>query len=301
MGSTTMRAVIIGKSGQLARCLVETAPAGGEPICFGRDSFDLAASSADISVLADARPDVLINAAAYTAVDKAETDREAAFALNAAGPARLADFAAVHGVPLIHVSTDYVFDGAGAQPYREDDPPAPINVYGHSKLEGERAIAERLPQRIILRTSWVFSAFGGNFVKTMLRLAGDRQELRIVGDQIGRPTSAHELARVIWRIARRIDEAEMRPAPWGVYHYADAGQASWADFAEAIFASPEAGLAAPPRIQRIGTEEYPTPSRRPLYSALDTTKIEAAFGVRPRPWREGLREVLARLTEEAAA
>ena len=294
-----MRAAIIGQSGQLARCLIETAPAGVAPFCFGLDSFDLAAASADISVLADARPDLLINAAAYTAVDKAEIDCEGAFALNAAGPSRLADFAAAHRVPLIHVSTDYVFDGA--RPYREDDPPAPINICGHSKLEGERAIAKRLPEHVILRTSWVFSVFGGNFVKTMLRLARDRQELRIVGDQIVRSTSARELARVIWRIARRIEEPRMRSAGWGIHHYADAGQASWADFAETIFASPKTGLAAPPRIQRIGKEDYPTPARRPRYSVLDTAKIEATFGVRPRPWQDGLREVLVLLTTEAAA
>jgi dTDP-4-dehydrorhamnose reductase len=296
-----MRAVIIGKSGQLARCLTETVPAGVEPICFNRDRFDLADPRSNMAILADARPDLLINAAAHTAVDKAETDPDAAFALNTAGPARLADFAADHGIPLIHVSTDYVFDGAGSRPYRENDPPAPINTYGHSKLDGERAIAERLPEHIILRTSWVFSPFGGNFVKTMLRLAREREELRIVGDQIGRPTSAHELARVIWRISRRIVGREMRSATWGVYHYADAGQTSWAGFAETIFASPDAGLAAPPRIQRIRTEDYPTPARRPRYSVLDTAKIEADFGVCPRSWPDSLRHVLARLTEEAAA
>ena len=294
-----MRAAIIGKSGQLARCLVETSPAEVELISFGRDSFDLADSRSNMAILADAQPDVLINAAAYTAVDTAETDREAAFALNAAGPARLADLAAAHDIPLIHVSTDYVFNGASARPYREDDPTAPINVYGHSKLEGEHAIANRLPGHIILRTSWVFSAFGSNFVKTMLRLAKEREQLRIVGDQFGRPTSAHELARVIWRIARRIEAPEMRFTPWGIYHYADAGQTSWAGFAEAIFASREAGLIAPPLIQRIGTEEYPTPAMRPRYSVLDTAKIEAAFAVRPRPWKKGLQDVLSRLTKEA--
>lgn len=293
-----MRALVIGKSGQLARCLADSAPAGIELACLGRGAFDLADPAADLGVLDACRPEVVINAAAYTAVDKAESDADAAFALNAHGPGRLAAFAAARGIPLIHVSTDYVFDGAAVRPYVEDDPTAPLNVYGRSKLDGERAVLSAQPQSVILRTSWLFSAHGGNFVKTMLRLAGERDRVRIVADQFGCPTSAHELAACIWRVAGRIDAAR---SPWGVYHYAGAGATSWADFAAAIFAAPEARLARIPDIDRLTTPDYPTPAMRPRYSVLDCTRIGERLAIHPAPWQAALADVLIRLQGSARA
>jgi dTDP-4-dehydrorhamnose reductase len=292
-----MRVIVIGQSGQLARCLAQSVPGGVEVTCLGRQAFDLGSEAPDFGVLSAQRPDLIINAAAYTAVDKAESDREAAFAVNAHGPARLAAFAASRGIPLIHVSTDYVFDGTKSQPYAEDDATAPLNVYGHSKLEGERAILAAQPRSVILRTSWVFSEHGVNFVKTMLRLGRERDRLRIVADQTGCPTSAHELAGCIWQVAGRIAHGGSGFDAWGVYHYAGAGVTSWADFARAIFVSPHAGLPAIPEIERVPTIDYPTPAARPRYSVLNCAKIERHFGLRPAPWETALADVLTRLQE----
>lgn len=270
-------------------------------ICLGRRECDIASLSPDFGALGSHRPDIVINAAAYTAVDKAESDREAAFALNAYGPGRLAAFTAAQGIPLIHVSTDYVFDGAGARPYVETDAPAPLNVYGESKLEGERAITRAQSQNIILRTSWLFSAHGSNFVKTMLHLARERDRLRIVADQFGCPTSAHELGTSIWEVARRIGNAGGTFGSWGIYHYAGAGATNWADFADAIFASPQANLADIPFIDRVSADEYPTLAIRPRYSVLDCTKIAALLDIHPRPWRAALKHVLVRTRESVRA
>ncbi|MEJ2229019.1 MAG: dTDP-4-dehydrorhamnose reductase [Alphaproteobacteria bacterium] len=293
-----MRIAVIGKSGQLARCLAETAPTEMEVAYFGRAEMDIAQPETNFAALTAYRPDLLINASAYTAVDKAESDREAAFALNEHGPARLAKFASELGIPLIHVSTDYVFDGAASRPYTEDDPTAPLNVYGESKLAGEQAVVRICPRHIIIRTSWLYSAYGHNFVKTMLRLGSEKDVLRIVADQRGRPTSTHELARVIWIIVQAIHDAP-HSVPWGLYHYADAGEASWADFAEAIFAASKPQLPNVPKIERITTAEFPTPAPRPLHSVLDSTKIERAFNIQAQPWTESLKEILARIHEEA--
>jgi dTDP-4-dehydrorhamnose reductase len=294
-----MRVVVIGKYGQLARCLAERAPAHVELVCFGRDELDLADPSADRSTLASRRPELVINAAAFTAVDAAETDRDAAFALNAHGPARLAEFCAQREIGLIHISTDYVFDGNQTRPYVEADSTAPLNVYGESKLSGEVAVADILARHIIIRTSWLYSAFGSNFVKTMLRLAGERDSLRIVSDQIGRPTSAAQLASVIWNIAGQLCAHGDTRSLWGTYHYADSAEMSWADFAAAIFAMPEAELRRAPQIERIASSDYAAPAKRPSYSVLDTTKIESTFGIRPAFWRDSLRAVLSRLKQDA--
>jgi dTDP-4-dehydrorhamnose reductase len=293
-----MRVAVIGKHGQLAQCLAETAPADVELVCFERDEFDLAAPSADLSALALRRPELVINAAAFTAVDAAETDRDAAFALNAHGPARLAEFCAQREMGLIHISTDYVFDGNQTRPYVETDSTAPLNVYGESKLRGEVAVADTLTQHLIIRTSWLYSPFGSNFVKTMLRLAGERDSLRIVSDQIGRPTSAAQLAIVIWNIASQLRAHRDTRSLWGTYHYADRAEMSWADFAAAIFAMPEAELRRAPRIERIASSDYPTPAKRPSYSVLDTTKIESTFGIQPAFWGDSLRAVLSRLKQD---
>jgi dTDP-4-dehydrorhamnose reductase len=296
-----MRAVVIGKMGQLALCLAESMPPGVALACLGRRELDMASPSPDFGVLASFRPDIVINAAAYTAVDKAESDQQAAFALNANGPALLAAFTASRDIPLIHISTDYVFDGTASRPYVETDAPNPLNVYGQSKLDGERAVLDAQAECVILRTSWLFSAHGGNFVKTMLRLARERDHLRIVGDQFGCPTSAHELAKCIWIIARRIHDGGQPLRDWGTYHYAGAGPTTWADFAAAIFASPEACLPRIPIIDVVPTQDYPLPAARPRNSALDCNKISACLGLRAPPWQASLAGVLGRLHTGAHA
>jgi len=293
-----MRVVVLGRSGQLARCLAASSPV--PVLCLGRSELDLSLSDTISEALRAAQPDLVINAAAYTAVDQAETQPQAAFALNAHAPARIAEFCAARGIPLVHVSTDYVFDGRASCPYTESDETAPINVYGQSKLEGERAVARHTPQHITIRTSWLYSAYGNNFVKTMLRLGRERDELKIVYDQIGRPTSAHQLALVIWRIAEQLRNS-FNVLPCGTYHFADSGETTWADFAEAIFAMSDFSDIERPRVERITTEEFPTVAPRPRYSVLNTSKLERVFQVRPHPWRESLREVLLKLREGAVA
>jgi dTDP-4-dehydrorhamnose reductase len=294
-----MRVVIIGQSGQLARSLVECAPNGVELVCLGRHTFDLSCPSADFAAIMAHQPEFVINAAAYTAVDKAESDQEAAFALNSDGPARLAEFTASRQIPLIHVSTDYVFNGAGSRPYVEDDATAPLNIYGKSKLRGEKAVLRLQPQSIILRTSWLFSAHGGNFVKTMLRLGRERDRLRIVADQTGCPTSASDLASCIWQVVGMIASQSRGFRSWGIYHYAGEGVTSWADFAQAIFASPYAGLASIPDIERVVSKDYPTPVTRPRYSVLSCAKIKKYLNINQEPWQAALTNVLARLQESA--
>lgn len=295
-----MRAVVIGKSGQLARCLAESVPMGVEMVCLGRNEVDIAAASSDFRAIESRQPEIVINAAAYTAVDDAEHDREAAFALNTHAPARLAAFTAAQKIPLIHVSTDYVFDGTASRPYTEDDAPTPLNVYGRSKLEGERAIVRIQPKHIIVRTSWLFSAHGSNFVKTMLRLAGERDCLRIVADQFGCPTSAHDLAKCIWSITGKIGAAP-HDIPWGIYHCAGASATNWADFAQAIFASPQARLASVPQIERVSAENYVTPAARPRNSVLSCVKIGKHFNVHPRPWEAAITDTLDRMQAGAGA
>lgn len=292
-----MRVVILGRSGQLARCLAETSPM--PIVCLGRSELDLSCPDNDITALRAHRPELVINAAAYTTVDQAEQEPEAAFALNAHAPGRIAAFCREHRLPLLHVSTDYVFDGTAAHPYHETDEPAPLNTYGQSKLEGERAVALQAARHMIIRTSWLYSAYGKNFVTAMLRLGRQRRELRVVADQIGRPTSAHQLARVIWRVVEHLRKRRS-DFPWGMYHYADNGHLSWADFAASIFAMSGLSTSEAPRIERIATEQFPTAAPRPRYSVLDTSKFERVFQVSPQPWKVSLNEVLGRLGKEAA-
>jgi dTDP-4-dehydrorhamnose reductase len=233
--------------------------------------------------------DLVINATAYTAVDKAETERDLAFLINAEAPAAMARACATRGLPLVHVSTDYVFNGGGSRAWREDDATAPINAYGDSKLAGEQAIAASGARAAILRTSWVFSAHGANFVKTMLRFA-DRPELKVVNDQVGRPTFAGDLAETALTVGQRLARDENPPT--GVFHFAGAEAVSWFEFARAIF-----DLRGPPApvILPIPSWDYPTPAARPANSVLDCARIEGAFGIVPRAWREGLNETLAEL------
>lgn len=233
-------------------------------------------------------PDIVVNAAAYTAVDKAETDIEAAFRANAEAPAALARACAGRGIPFVHYSTDYVFDGQGTCPYREDDPVAPLGVYGASKRAGEQAVVEAGGRQLIFRTAWVYGSHGHNFMRTMLRLGAERDHLRVVADQIGTPTPAALIADVTARILAQSHDAS------GIWHLTAAGSTSWHGFAEAIFAAAQARglLARRPEVEAITTAEYPTPARRPAYSCLDTGKLTRDFGVVLPDWRDALGSVL---------
>ncbi len=288
----TARILVIGHSGQLATELRKLAlPRGVTLEALGRDRLDLLETAVLAEKLRDLRPSAVINAAAFTAVDRAETEPAAAFALNRDSPALLAHACADLGAPLVHLSTDYVFDGAKPAPYVETDAKAPLNVYGRSKAEGEDAVLASGAHAMIVRTSWVFAAHGQNFMRTMLRLAETRDEVPVVADQIGRPTAAADLAQASLAMVLRALDGDR--ASTGVFHYAGAGDATWADFAEAIFAESAKAGAKSARVRRITSAEYPTPARRPANSRLDTAKI----GVTPRDWREAcaicVREVLA--------
>ncbi|HWC62003.1 MAG TPA: dTDP-4-dehydrorhamnose reductase, partial [Rhizomicrobium sp.] len=251
------------------------------------------------AVMAQPRLDVVINAAAYTAVDRAESEKALAEMVNGTAVGRLAQACQARNVPLVHVSTDYVYDGTKATPYVESDATGPLNVYGQTKLMGEELIRARLPQHVILRTSWVYSAHGGNFVKTMLRLGREREELRIVDDQHGAPTSARDLGEAVLAVARRLAQSGEK-APFGVFHFSGGGETSWRKFAEEIFRQASwAQIRA--RVVPIAAADYPTPARRPANSRLDLTKIGKAFGIVPQPWQKALSPVLAELRQGFSA
>jgi dTDP-4-dehydrorhamnose reductase len=291
-----MRIVVTGREGQVARSLLERGPVfGHEIVPLGRPLLDLSGEPASIvAALESVRPHAIVSAAAYTAVDKAESEPEIAFAVNADGPAAVAQAASSLGVPLIHLSTDYVFDGSKASPYAEDDPPAPASVYGASKLAGEQAILSAHANSAVLRTAWVYSPFGANFVKTMLRLAGDRDEVRVVADQVGNPTSALDIADAVLAVAANLLSSD-EPAQRGLFHMAGTGEGSWADFAEEIFAASAAAGGPSAHVTRIGTADYPTAARRPANSRLSCSKLDRAHGVRLPDWRSSTGEVVARL------
>jgi dTDP-4-dehydrorhamnose reductase len=240
------------------------------------------------------RPDFIINAAAYTAVDRAESEPDAAWAGNCTGPANLATACDDARVPLVHLSTDYVFDGSKIGAYREDDPVNPLGVYGKSKEAGDRAVRGALSQHVIVRTAWVYSAHGSNFVKTMLRLAAERPVLRVVADQTGSPTSAADIAAAIRTIVQQLAAGN---TGWGTYHFAGGGAVTWHGFAEAIFDLAAQWRGPPPLVEAITTADYPTPARRPANSVLDCSRIGATFGIVPRPWRAALAEVIRELRE----
>jgi dTDP-4-dehydrorhamnose reductase len=286
-----MRALIVGTSGQLATELHRQAD---DLPLHPPHKVDVADESAVRALLDEARPSLVINASAYTAVDRAEQERERAFAVNANGPRFLARWCAGNGAALIHVSTDYVFDGTKPGAYVEDDAVGPLNVYGESKLGGEVAIREELAQHLIVRTSWVFSAHGQNFVKTIRRLAAERDELRIIADQHGRPTSAADLAGALWRVVRERLRGDAT-VPWGTYHLANADPTTWHGLAEAIVELEARHSARRPVVQAIPATDYPTPARRPANSVLDTARFESAFGFGLRPFRSALRAVLDEL------
>ena len=292
------RVLVTGANGQLGQALARASwPASVTPLFRSRAEFDVSCQPEVDTLLATAGIDVVVNAAAYTAVDQAEDDLATAYAVNHHGPHNLAAACARSGAALIHVSTDYVFDGTKPEPYVETDPISPINAYGRSKAAGETSVRSALVRHVILRTAWLYGAGGKNFVRTMLRLARERDSLSVVSDQFGNPTAAPDLADAIVAVLARIhDGGRARDAvAWGTYHCVNSGDASWHDLADAVV-----GLAAPvtgkrPPVRAIASAQYPTRAARPANSRLATNKLHAAFGVRMRPWQEALTPVVADL------
>jgi dTDP-4-dehydrorhamnose reductase len=289
-----MGAVLVtGGSGQVGGAIARLA-LGREIVAPGRGALDLTDPAALAAMVGSRDWAAVVNCAAYTAVDRAESEVVAAWTINALAPAALAAATARKGIPLIQLSTDYVFDGTKSGAYVETDPVAPIGVYGASKEGGEQAVRTANPAHVILRTAWVVSATGANFVKTMLRLAADRDELRVVADQHGCPTGADDIARAVLTILDQIDD----PATFGTYHLVNQGEATWADLAEAVFARAAVHGGKAPRVSRIATKDYPTPAARPANSRLDTAKLRRQFGIVPRDWRVMIDEIVDQLMEK---
>ncbi|MDQ0322470.1 dTDP-4-dehydrorhamnose reductase [Pararhizobium capsulatum DSM 1112] len=294
-----MRIAVTGKQGQVVQAMVEQASSlGVELTTVGRPEMDLTDEASVSRALVAAKPDVIVSAAAYTAVDKAESEPELAFAVNAVGVGAVARAAAQIGVPLLHLSTDYVFDGSKAASYIEDDATGPLSVYGASKLEGERQVADATDNHAILRTAWVYSANGANFLKTMLRLAESRDEVGVVADQFGRPTSAHDIADALIRIALRL-KSDPDQRLRGIFHLAAEGEASWADFAREIFNGLEQRTGKLVTVRPISTSDYPTPAKRPQNSRLSTDKLDATYGISLPHWQASTTAVLDRLIGQA--
>ena len=301
------RILLTGADGQLGQELQRTLVPLGEIIGVGRQALDLTQPDRIRQIISEIKPDLIVNAAAYTAVDKAQTEPELAKSINAVAPTIMAEEQARHGGVLIHVSTDYVFDGHKNSPYTEEDAPNPLSVYGQSKLAGEEGIqktsqslqsAHQELRYIILRTAWVYGTYGkSNFVKTMLRLGAERDEIRVVADQVGTPTWACDIASSLAILGQKVHE-QGAPSPLtGIYNFTSSGIASWYDFAIAIFEEAKQ-LGFELKVQRvvpITTSEYPTPATRPAYSVLAGQKITAALGSHPPHWRQGLRQMLAEL------
>ena len=287
-----MKILLTGSGGQLATELQPILLSSGEVIAADRTRLDLSQPESIRQAMAEIQPDLVVNAGAYTAVDKAESEPELANAVNATAPGFFAAECEKIGASLIHISTDYVFDGSQGSPYLETDATNPLGIYGKSKLMGEEAIRQAGSRHIIIRTAWVYGNGGkGNFVKTMLRLGKEREEIRVVADQIGSPTWTGDLAAAISQIIPQI-----KPEIFGTYQYTNSGVCSWYDFAIAIFEEAEK-LGFPLKVQRvvpITTAEYPTPAKRPAFSVLSAVKISGILGTYPPHWRQGLREMLAK-------
>jgi len=296
---SALRIFVTGRDGQIARSLREAA-ADADDIAIGfgaRPSFDLTQPDAIAPAIEAFAPDLVVNAAAYTAVDRAESEPQLAFAINRDGAAAVAAAAAKIGAAVIQLSTDYVFDGAKPSPYVETDPTSPQSIYGQSKLEGEQAVAAAAPRHIVLRTSWVYAPFGGNFVRTMLRLAGEQERLRVVDDQIGCPTYAPDIAAAILSIGRRIRAEGWRESYAGVTHLAGPDAVSWCAFARRIVAGSGGGCVP---VDAIGAADWPTPARRPANSRLSSERLATLFGVRLPPLDTSLNRCLASLREAPA-
>jgi dTDP-4-dehydrorhamnose reductase len=283
-------ALVTGAGGQLGRALLAQAATGWDVRGLARADCDITDPDAVAVALEETGATLLINAAAYTAVDRAEEERDRAFATNATAPAQLAAACAKCGARLLHVSTDFVFDGTRSTPYPPAAPTAPLGVYGASKLAGEEAVLDSSADSLVLRTGWVYAPWGSNFLRTMLRLQAEREELAVVADQVGTPTAVASLARALWSFAAQ-------PGLDGIWHWSDAGVCSWYDFAVAIAeeASALGLLDNPAQLRPIATEDYPTPARRPAYSVLDKRASWAALGYTAQHWRVQLRETLAEL------
>jgi dTDP-4-dehydrorhamnose reductase len=294
-----MRIGVTGLSGQLVTALRERAGAA-QIVALGRPRLELADRESVRAALREADCDAIVAAAAYTAVDKAEQEEELAMRVNGEGAGHVAEAAAALGVPLLHISTDYVFDGSLDRPYREDDAVGPTGAYGRSKLEGERRVAAACANAAILRTAWVYSPFGTNFARTMLRLGETREEVGVVADQRGNPTNALDIADALLIIAARLVR-DPAPELRGLFHMTGAGEASWADMAEAIFSrAAERGRRAV-RVRRIATSDYPTPAQRPKNSRLDNGKLARVHGVALPDWRSSLRACVDRLVDDASS
>jgi dTDP-4-dehydrorhamnose reductase len=293
----TVRILQFGTTGQLAReLLAQAKDFDVEITALSRAEADFADPDVVVRRLRDATPDLVVIAAAYTAVDLAETERDLARTVNAETPAAIAAALGADGPALVHVSTDYVFDGQKGSPYLETDETRPLNVYGASKLAGEQALLASRARALILRTSWVVSSHGKNFVKTMLRMAGEGKPLKVVDDQFGRPTAARDLARFILSQADRLARAPAGDGVFGIHHFANAGEVSWKGFAEGIF-DLALGTDAP-NVAAASAADWPAPAKRPTRGTLDTGKLERTFGVTLRPWREPLAEIVAELQSE---
>jgi dTDP-4-dehydrorhamnose reductase len=289
--------LVVGAGGQVGRALCDRHRLGEyEIVGLTREDLDITDPAAVRQALARRPFSAVINAAAYTAVDRAESDATAAFAINRDGPRNLAIAAAEQGIPLLHISTDYVFDGTRDGAYRETDPVGPTGVYGASKLAGEEAVRAAHARHIILRTSWVYAPQAGNFVATMLRLAAERPELRVVDDQRGGPTEASAIADALLRIVAQLGQGE----PWGTYHFSGAPAVTWFGFAREIVAAAAPRLRTIPKVTPIRTEDYPTPARRPANSVLDCRKIEVQFDIRRPDWTATLGAVVEAILASAS-
>lgn len=291
----SLKVLQFGATGALARELLARAGADVEIVALTRAEADLA-DPASLAAAVAAHPDaaLVVNTAAYTAVDKAESEPDLAYAVNAAGPRAIARACARADLPLIHISTDMVFSGAKASAYVETDPVGPLHIYGASKLAGETGVLDTCGRAMVLRVSWLFSAFGQNFLQAMLRLSETQALLKVVDDQRARPTASRDVADFILAQARRLSQAPAGAPEWGVTHFANQGAATRYDMAQAIFELARTGRPAPV-IEPVPTSAFPTPARRALNGELDTTRLETIFGVRPRPWRDAMAEVLAQM------
>lgn len=285
--------LITGAKGQVGHCLTEQLMGKAEILAVDRDELDITDQSAVKKMVEFFKPDVIINAAAHTAVDRAETEVELSEMINVNGPRYLAEAANEIGAVILHISTDYVFDGTGTSEYSEEDKPNPQGVYGRTKLAGEFAVQAANPKHIILRTAWVFGEHGHNFVKTMLRLAKERESLGIVGDQFGGPTYAGDIAKALIEMANQILAGKENA--FGIYHFTGKPYVSWYEFAKAIFAEAEMQkiIERQPLVNCIATSDYPTPAKRPTNSHLNLGKIDRTFGIQPSDWRTALKNIKA--------
>jgi dTDP-4-dehydrorhamnose reductase len=284
-----MRVLVTGARGQVGQAFAASAPSSAALDLLGHADLDIGEPEAVDAMISARRPDVILNAAAYTAVDRAESEAEAARRVNGDGPTHLARAAARHGARLLHLSTDFVFDGSSSTPYEPNDATAPLNVYGSTKLAGEQGVRAHLPEAVILRTSWVYDGQGKNFLVTMLRLMKERGAVRVISDQVGTPTSARSIAAVLWAL---ID----RPAVTGTLHWTDSGVASWYDFAVAIAEERERLTGHRAAVAPIGTKDYPTPAKRPRYSVLDKSSAVEATGLTPPHWGQNLRRIMGEMS-----